>query len=384
MKKVRVLVVDDSVVIRQLLGGILEEHPEIEVIGRAANGIIALQKIALLTPDLVTLDVEMPEMDGIETLKRIRAACPDLPVIMFSSPSEQSARATIEALAIGASDFVAKPANFNGAEAAIQQVRDALIPRVMLFGRPRGVVDSVPQGSSSLVSLSEISLAELSPSGARRDQGAVFAVSGSSLPAVEAVAIGVSTGGPDALNRLIPTLPAELPVPVFVVQHMPPVFTRQLAQRLNSIAKVEVVEGVDGALVKSGYVYIAPGGFHMGVRREKAEMRIRLAETPPEHSCRPAVDYLFRSVAEIYGGRSLAVILTGMGRDGTSGAGVLKGCGARVFAQDELSSVVWGMPGSVVKAGLADRIIPLQAMCDEILAVSGYTPWSGGEMKSSL
>ncbi|MDD2942163.1 MAG: chemotaxis response regulator protein-glutamate methylesterase [bacterium] len=356
MKKVRVLVVDDSVVIRQLLGGILEEHPEIEVVGRAANGVIALQKIALLTPDLVTLDVEMPEMDGIETLKRIRAACPDLPVIMFSSQGEQSARATVEALAIGASDFISKPANFNAAESAIQQVRDQLIPRVMLFGKPRDRVKAA----------SEVYSTAARPISEHQNLTKV------SSAAVEVVALGVSTGGPDALNRLIPLFPVDLSVPLFVVQHMPPIFTRQLAQRLNSNSQIEVVEGADGMPVRSGCVYIAPGGFHMGVHREKSGMRIRLAETPPEHSCRPAVDYLFRSIAENYGSRSLAVVLTGMGHDGTSGAAVLKACGALVFAQDEQSSVVWGMPGSVVKAGLADKVVSLQAMRDEILAVSGY------------
>ncbi|MGC1870950.1 MAG: chemotaxis response regulator protein-glutamate methylesterase [Acidobacteriaceae bacterium] len=352
MPKIRVLVVDDSVVIRRMVSDVLAGEPDIEVAGAAADGRIALQKIEQVNPDILTLDVEMPVMDGLETLRQLRKTHRRLPVIMFSTLTERGASATMDALALGASDYVTKPANVGSAAAALEKIRAELIPKIRAHG---------PQPANSAArpfTLTPEQMAQLP-----------FSVS-APRPAtsrVEVVAIGTSTGGPNALGDLVPLLPPNFPVPVVIVQHMPPIFTKFLADRLSSKSQITVVEASNHEELLPGNAYIAPGDFHMMVERSKDGVRIRTQQEQPENSCRPAVDVLFRSVAEVYRGDALAVIMTGMGQDGLRGCGRIREAGGQILAQDEATSVVWGMPGYVANAGLADGVLPLGLIAGEIV-----------------
>jgi two-component system chemotaxis response regulator CheB len=350
--RIRVLVVDDAVVIRKIVTDVLAEDPEIEVVGTAANGRIALQKITQVNPDILTLDVEMPEMNGLDMLKELRKTYPRLPVIMFSTLTERGANATIEALTLGASDYVTKPANIGSVGAALQRVREQLIPKIKSLCRPQNLTAPAPR------------LVAQAPGVARVGPGLPPPPSRSSI---EVVAIGVSTGGPNALAVVIPQLPVNFPVPIVLVQHMPPMFTKFLAERLNSQSALEVCEAAGGEVLEAGRLYIAPGDYHMLVKQRGAQMVTALNQAPPENSCRPAVDVLFRSVSEIYRSGVLAVVLTGMGQDGLRGCEDIKRAGGTIFAQDEATSVVWGMPGFVVKASLADHVLPLTEVATELV-----------------
>jgi two-component system chemotaxis response regulator CheB len=336
--KIRVLVVDDAVVIRRLVADELAADPAIEVVGVAANGKIALAKLPQVSPDLVILDVEMPELDGLATLKELRKTHPKLPVIMFSALTERGAAATLDALALGATDYFAKPAG--GLADSLRVIREELIPEIKaLCGRtsaPVAVTPATPPGG---------------PAAGR----------------VDVVAIATSTGGPNALADLFAGLPADLPVPVVLVQHMPPMFTRLLAERLSAQSALRVEEGRPGGALRPGHAWVAPGDHHMVVVREGTEIRVQLHQEPPENSCRPAADVLFRSVARSFGPNVLAVVLTGMGQDGLRGCEAVRAAGGQVIAQDEATSVVWGMPGFVVRAGLADRVLPLAMIAPEVV-----------------
>lgn len=351
MGKIRVLVVDDSVVIRKLVTDALGVDPDIEVVGTAANGRIALHKLTQLNPHLLTLDIEMPEMDGLATLAALRKTHPKLPVIMFSTLTQRGAAATLDALALGASDYVTKPANVGGVTAGIQCIREELVPKIKaLCGREVG---AVPALAPSQEQKPETRNLRAALSTARRQ--------------IDVVAIGVSTGGPNALAALFPQWPASFPVPIVLVQHMPPTFTRLLAERLAAKSPLTVNEGKVGALLAPGQAWIAPGDFHMTVEREAVTAKLSMNQGPPENSCRPAVDVLFRSVARVFGPHVLGVVLTGMGQDGLRGCEAIKEAGGQVFIQDEASSVVWGMPGVVAKSGLADKILSLEQLGLEIL-----------------
>jgi two-component system chemotaxis response regulator CheB len=339
-------VVDDSVVVRGVISSLIGEDPELAVCGTAADGKIALEKLAGTLPDVVLLDIEMPVMDGFQTLKEIRKRDARLPVIMFSSLTERGAAATLDALLLGANDYVPKPGGteMRDGEAGKQAIRNELIPKIKQFAAP-ALARSTADAATPVCAP------------ARR---AVFA------GRVEAVAIGVSTGGPKALSQLLPNFVPLCPVPVLIVQHMPPLFTSHLASRLSSEFGLRVEEGSDGCPPESGRVYIAPGGRHMRVQRVGGVVRIRLNDDPPVNSCRPSADVLFHSVAGAYGAASLAVVLTGMGDDGLRGCRRLHDMGVPILVQDEPSSVVWGMPGSVARAQLADRILPLDRLAAEI------------------
>ncbi|HEX4460924.1 MAG TPA: chemotaxis response regulator protein-glutamate methylesterase [Polyangia bacterium] len=351
MAKIRVLVVDDAVVVRRLVSEVIDADPELEVVGVAANGKVALTKIAQLSPDIVTLDVEMPEMDGLQTLRELRKIAPRLPVIMFSTLTERGAVATLDALSFGATDYVTKPANVGSVTAAMQAIRQSLIPTIKALcpghlapesssaARPPAQAGKLPSAQRSMK---------------RRP--------------VEVVVIGTSTGGPNALAEVIPRLPANFPVPVVVVQHMPPVFTAHLARRLDSISALHVREGCDRELLRRGDVWIAPGDFHLALARHKGLVQLATQQGPPENSCRPAVDVLFRCAAEVYGGGVLAVVMTGMGSDGLRGCETVQAAGGQVLAQDEASSAVWGMPGAVARAGLADQVLPLGQLAPAMIA----------------
>ncbi len=343
MAPIRILVVDDSVVIRRLLSDTLSADPTLEVVGVAGDGRIALAKIPVVKPDLVTLDIEMPVMDGLQALAELHKLHPKLPVIMFSTLTERGAAATLDALALGASDYVSKPKNAGNPEAAIEHICSELIPKIKaLCGcTPRKVV---PQTGAR-------------PAPKRRSP---------STARIEIVAIGTSTGGPNALAAVLPKLRGDFPVPIVVVQHMPPLFTRLLADRLASQSAIAVHEGASGVKLSPSQAWIAPGDFHMKVSRLGLSRRLSLNQEPPENSCRPAVDVLFRSVAASCGANVLGVVMTGMGADGLLGARAICDAGGEVIVQDEASSVVWGMPGLVHASGLADAVYPLNRLAAEI------------------
>ncbi len=360
-ERIRVLVVDDSVVIRRLVTHALEQDPAVEVVGAAANGAIALQRIPQLNPDVLTLDIEMPEMNGLETLRHLRQEYPQLRVIMFSTLTERGATVTLEALSLGADDYVAKASNEGSLDRSMARLREELIPKIKQFflmpakGRP-------PAQPKPEMAGPELEKAQPEPA------KTLVLRPGRVRPKI--VAIGVSTGGPAALGLILPQLPAGFPLPVLIVQHMPTLFTRLLAERLHSICRVPVAEAAQGDPVAAGKILIAPGDFHMKVAPGGNQVRVCLDQSPPQNSCRPAVDALFSSIGEVYGGAVIAVILTGMGHDGLRGAQILKAHGASVLAQDEASSVVWGMPGAVAGAGLADRVLPLDQVVPEIVALA--------------
>jgi two-component system chemotaxis response regulator CheB len=343
MTPIRILVVDDSVVIRKLLSDTLSGDCGLEVVGVASDGRIALAKIPLLKPDLITLDIEMPVMDGLETLAAVRKLYPKLPVIMFSTLTERGASATLDALSLGASDYATKPSNTGSPAVAIERIRTELIPKI-----------------KALCGMAMLGVARLP--GPR----SAVKVRVRYNPRIEIVAIGTSTGGPNALAEVLPRIPSDFPVPIVVVQHMPPIFTRLLAERLASRSSIPVEEGGAGVILTPGHAWIAPGNFHMNVVRAGLDRRLNLNQGPPENSCRPAVDVLFRSVALAYGANVLGVVMTGMGSDGVLGAQDIRDAGGNVIIQDEASSVVWGMPGLVHASGLADASYPLDHLATEI------------------
>jgi two-component system, chemotaxis family, protein-glutamate methylesterase/glutaminase len=347
--RIRALVVDDSVVIRRLVTHVLAQDPDIEVVGAASDGALALARIPQLHPHLMTLDVEMPNMDGLATLREVRKRYPGLVVIMFSTLTERGAAVTLEALALGAQDYVAKASNMGSLDRSLDSLRGELLPKVKQFFRIRG--GAAPETAAA----------------PRPGAPHPRAWSKGPRPVRHAVVIGVSTGGPTALARLLPGLPGDFPLPVLIVQHMPPMFTRLLAERLQTQTRLRVTEAAAGMPVKAGSVLIAPGDYHLRVRRNGRDVVVTLDQSPPENSCRPSADVLFRSAAETYGGGVIGVVLTGMGKDGLNGCEVVKGQGGYVVAQDEASSVVWGMPGFVSRAGLADATVDLDAVAPEIL-----------------
>ncbi|MFP5229930.1 MAG: chemotaxis response regulator protein-glutamate methylesterase [Acidobacteriota bacterium] len=352
-ERIRVLVVDDSVVIRRLVTQTLEQDPELQVVATASNGALGLQRIAQLDPHVVTLDIEMPEMNGLEMLRCIRRDYPSLRVVMFSTLTERGAAVTLEALTLGADDYVTKASNEGSLGQSMSRLKDELIPKIKQFFRVGSATGS-PQ-TKALAAAPSQEKAAAGPQSRLRPQ---------------AVVIGVSTGGPAALGAILPQFPQGFPLPVLIVQHMPPLFTRLLAERLNSACALEVEEAAEGMPVGAGKILIAPGDFHMRVASGNGRPQIALDQSAQQNFCRPAADVLFRSAGEIYGGAVLAVVLTGMGQDGLRGVEALKAQGASVLVQDEASSVVWGMPGAVANAGFADRVLPLNEMVPAILRMT--------------
>lgn len=366
VSKIRVLVTDDSVVIRKLVSGVLNADPAIEVVGTAVNGRASLQKIEQLKPDLVTMDVEMPEVDGIEGVRRIRAAGHKVPIIMFSTLTERGAAATLDALSAGASDYVAKPANVGSVGRSMEQVRDALIPRIKALVPRVAAAGRPAQAGAS---------ARPAPAGPVKLRPAATPPAGGH----KLLVIGSSTGGPDAVQRLLSALP-PLPVPVALVQHMPPLFTKQFAQRLDRQTRFDVFEAEHGQVLRPGMVCIAPGDYHLEIIRDARGLVTKLQQGPAENFCRPAVDVLFRSAATATGAATLSVVLTGMGSDGAKGAAPIVAAGGSVVAQDQATSVVWGMPGAVAGAGLAEEILPLDEIAPAIvrrLVPSGIAVMTG-------
>ncbi|WP_397570974.1 chemotaxis-specific protein-glutamate methyltransferase CheB [Schlesneria sp. T3-172] len=347
MAKLTIVAVDDSALFRVLLSNAVRSIPDCEIIGTASDGQSAVQKIVELQPDLVTLDMEMPELDGMGVLQELKLRKVTSKVVIVSRLTTAGARITTDALLQGAFDFILKPSGKDPA-ANKAELTDALAQKISAIREN---------------ALSRRDTAPLVPF----DQRKLKPADGSSF---DAVVIGCSTGGPDALGRIVPFLEPDFPVPVIIVQHMPEGFTASLAKRLNEASEIPVVEAADGTVLQKGMAIVARGGHH--VRLEKKPFRpvvVRLTDDPHEHSCRPAVDYTLRSAIEAFDGRIVSVILTGMGRDGTDGCRLVRERGGEVLAQDSESCVVFGMPKSVIQAGLADRIIPLSQMATTINAM---------------
>lgn len=371
MDKVRVLIVDDSAVMRKIISSALQKDPAIEVVAFAANGLQAIEAVKTFSPDVMTLDIEMPEMDGLTALREIRKTNKYLPIIMFSSLTHQGAQAAVMALTAGASDYVGKPATSAGSvDGAFKVLETELIPKIIGLAKRVKSRQAREASRSDGKSPSTVPIPKVN-SVAEPIKPKPIEVSPvqSVIPVkpVQAVCIGVSTGGPMALMQVFGQISTPLSVPIFIVQHMPPSFTTLLAARLSAAGEMTVKEAEEGEIAVPGTSYIAPGGFHMTLEKSGTKTIIHLNTEAPENSCRPAVDVLFRAAAEVYGGGVLAVMLTGMGYDGLKGCQVIVAKGGQIIAQDEASSVVWGMPGAVVQAGLANAVLPIEKMADEIV-----------------
>lgn len=355
----RILVVDDSALYRTLVRNVLRDIPGVEVVGVAIDGKDALAKLDQFQPDLLTLDVQMPESNGLEVLRAMKARKSRTRAIMLSSLTSQGAQTTTDALLAGAFDFIHKPSSTDA-----QANRDALHRQLteklaILMASQSQLPPTTPTVRASVNASANATPS--TPAIPRSPENATKA------ERIDAVVIGTSTGGPVALREVIPKLPADLGIPVFVVQHMPPGYTHSLAQRICEASQLQVIEGAMGQEAKPNTVYIAPGGKHLQLVRTGDRVRIETNEDPPEHNCRPAVDVLFRSAATVYEGHVLAVVLTGMGRDGAEGCRAIKRRGGTVFAQHPDGCVVYGMPKAVVDEQLADRVIPLDRIAPWIV-----------------
>jgi len=371
-KKLRVLVVDDTIVYRKAVSDIISEIPGVELAGVAHNGKIAISKIKTLKPDILTLDIEMPEMNGLEVLDEIRKNYPGTGAIMLSTLTAEGSNMTMRALELGAFDFILKPQSRNLTEGK-NEIRASLEPILKAFAQSKNAVNLLNRSAKTPTTALKRTVAKpLRPLGAQTQPAARQAASTTVASGVrrksEIVAIGISTGGPNALNQMLPRLPGNIGVPILIVQHMPPVFTKSLADSLNKKCSLEVKEAENGEVIQSNVVYIAPGGKQMKLiaSNDGLSRKIRLTDDPPENSCRPSVDYLFRSVADYYVGRTTAVIMTGMGSDGTKGLEILKQKGAYAIGQDEASCIVYGMPKAPADLGYLDTVVPLNKIADEI------------------
>jgi two-component system, chemotaxis family, protein-glutamate methylesterase/glutaminase len=342
IRTLKAVVVDDSVIYRKIIGDILKEIPGIELVGTASNGRDAIVLAKNRQPDIITLDVEMPLMNGLEALVELKNLFPAIRVIMISSLTKNGARITIEALQKGALDFVTKP-----------EGRDSLDSRKQIESQLRNAIQSLQSDSKPAAAPAAVS----QPPTLR-----------SKRP--EIIAIGISTGGPQALGTLISALPALVPVPIVIVQHMPAIFTKALAESLSKKSGRDVSEAVNGVTIQPNKIYLAPGGKQMRLQPAKtgAWPQIEITDDPPENFCKPSADYLFRSVAKIYGANAIGVIMTGMGNDGALGLRLMKRQNALVLAQDKASSVVYGMPGEAIKAGIVDEVIPLENMASRLIS----------------
>jgi len=359
--QINVLVVDDSAFIRKAVSLMLESDPGIRVIDFARDGQEAVEKVACIKPDLVTMDIEMPKMDGLTALSKIMKENPT-PVLMLSSITNEGAKATMDAFDLGAVDFI--PKQISEVSMDIVKVKELLIDKVkQIHSRRRTLMAQYALGRRMNMNAGAHSATK-----PLADEPAQLAAIKLRRRGIRVVAIGVSTGGPPALQKIIPKLPEDFPSGILVVQHMPPRFTRSLADRLDSISSLKVKEAEHGEPIVAGCVYIAPGDKHLKVKKWGNNADVRLDDEPSDLLHRPSVDVMMDSVAEAYGGASLAVILTGMGSDGLQGITHLKGKGAAVIAQNEQTCVVYGMPRAVAEKGLADRISPIDRIARDIVS----------------
>jgi two-component system chemotaxis response regulator CheB len=359
------MVVDDSVIVRRALADLLLKDPQISLVDTASTGHIALKKISLRPPDVVILDVDMPDLDGLATLKAIRLTHPTLPILMFSALTERAADVTLNALFSGANDYITKPYGMSDSSQVAEYISNQLISKIKSVASrlissptpsppPPAPTPSIfpPNPFSSPKTQPRLSPPPPHPS------------------RIDAIVIATSTGGPVALVDLLAPLPANFPIPILIVQHMPPIFTQRLAERLSRTTHLHAQEGRHGAHIRDAQVWIAPGGFHMSLLSHGTTISLALNQDPPENECRPAADVLFRSAASIFQNRLLACVLTGMGRDGTAGCRLIHAAGGTIFAQDRDSAVIWSMPESVISAGLAHKILSTTAMARELCILS--------------
>jgi len=346
--RIRVMVVDDSAVIRGVLSRTLESDPDITVVHSVGNGQLAVTAIQRAAVDIAVLDIEMPVMDGLTALPKLLAAQPGLKVLMASTLTQKNAEVSLKAMQAGAADYVPKPSSTQITGAS--EFKRELLAKVKALGRRRGARPGVGRPVQP-------------PAGGqpapRASHAGPIALRQASAAAPQVIAIGSSTGGPQALFKLVAELPANLRQPILITQHMPPTFTTILAEHIGKLAKRQVAEARDGEAVQAGRVYVAPGDFHMVVDGGSGPKTIRLSKEPPENFCRPAVDPMFRSIARAYGNAVLGVVLTGMGSDGAKGGQAVVAAGGTVVAQDEATSVVWGMPGAAAAAGICSAVLPL-------------------------
>jgi two-component system, chemotaxis family, protein-glutamate methylesterase/glutaminase len=351
----RVLIVDDTVVYRKIIADVLMELPDAQVVGTAHNGKAALFKIKSLQPDLLTLDIEMPEMNGLEVLQHLQKESSRVGAIMLSTLTQEGGAMTMRALELGAFDFIPKPQSGTMAENR-EAVKSALTPMIKAFGRSHQI-------RGRLVTSGKVAPV------IRPHLGRTISTGRAALANSAIIAIGISTGGPNALARMLPQIPPAIGVPIVIVQHMPPLFTQSLANSLNSKCAIEVREAKNGEPLHPNVAYIAPGGRQMKIvaGADGKQRVIRITEDAPVNNCRPSVDYLFRSVADHFVGRATGVIMTGMGSDGTEGLKQMKKNGAFIIAQDESTCVVFGMPKEPIESGIVDVVAPLERIAAEIV-----------------
>lgn len=381
---IRVLIVDDSSFFRRRLTEIIESDVELTVAGTANNGREAVEKALELKPDVITMDVEMPLMDGIQAVREILKQ-QRVPILMFSSLTHSGAKATLDALDAGAVDFLPKKfediARDKGEAIELLRQRIKAVARRRLFGRPAATaattavapapakpatIARTPLARAELLKAPERETAEHAPTPVERP----FKASGKNY---KLVAIGTSTGGPVALQTIITALPANFPLPILLVQHMPAAFTGAFASRLNTLAKIEVREAVDGDLLKPGVAYLAPGGKQMLVEGSEQQAKLRIKEDDsPRITFKPSVDVTFGTAAKVYSDKVLAIVLTGMGSDGRDGCRLLKQFGSKIWAQDEASCVVYGMPQAVTAAGLTDVEVGLADVASRLISEIGH------------
>jgi len=351
---VRVLVVDDSVVIRGLIKRFIDPEPDLEVVATAGNGELAIKRLSQMPIDVIILDIEMPVMDGLTALPKLLEASPKVKIIMASTLTLENAEISFRAMSAGAADYLPKPTSSSEIGGPGEFRRD-LLEKIRAFGRIPGL-PSVKSSAKPAVSVKK-----------RHIYTEPIELRSAKLSAPpELLVIGSSTGGPEALNKVLGGISPNLGVPILIAQHMPPTFTTILAKHLENVSKWPCREAVDGDRIESGKIYLAPGDYHMVVEKRPIGKCLRLNQEPPESFCRPAVDPLLRSVAAAYKDRVLVAILTGMGGDGRKGCGNIVEAGSMVIAQDEKTSVVWGMPGAVATAGLCSAVIPIEKIASHI------------------
>jgi two-component system chemotaxis response regulator CheB len=344
LTRVRVMVVDDSAIVRGLIARTLNSDPRVEVVATCSNGAMAIAQVAKHAPDVIILDIEMPVMDGLEALPKLQLQCPHASIIMASTLTQRNAAISLRALTLGAADYIAKPTTDR--LGANEEFHRDIVQKVIALGQRRksGAAQSAPQRPLAKLSVSKPVLAQ--------------------RPRI--IAIGSSTGGPQALLTLLGALSPAIDSPIVIAQHMPATFTTVLAQHIARASNRPCAEAEHGMEIKRGSIYLAPGDYHLQVAREGSSCVARLSQTAPENFCRPSVEPLFRSVAQAYGAEACAVMLTGMGSDGCGGARMMAAAGAPIIAQDEATSVVWGMPGAVVQAGICSAVLPLQQIAGHL------------------
>lgn len=354
MKKIKVIVVDDSALMRKIISDMINSQKDIEVIYTARNGEDLLEKIDKYMPDVITLDVEMPKMDGIATLKELKDKNYNIPVIMLSSISQRGTSLTIECLEKGAFDFIPKPSGAISLD--IQKVAEELISKIRIaYNKGNPTDKNLTYKKTEVINIDNSS---------KKSETKVSSLNGRNKTKINAVVIGASTGGPKALYKVITELPGNLAVPVFVVQHMPVGFTKAFAERLDANSKMRVTEAYDGEIIEKNTVYIAPGGYHMEVGVDK---KIHLNTEPTIWGVRPAVDKLFNSAVKVYGSHLLSVVLTGMGRDGAQGTAQVKDSGGITISEDKSTCTIYGMPRAAFETGKVDEVLPLHDITDAIV-----------------